>query len=143
MDNCEKIFFTQLMSLDNFRLIRGFTYNYDEDWFIGIHRAIEQEENLGFMNRAISSVLNKDEIYVQYNLEKHAETTRRMYGALCRMTEKCNPDIYFQHVRRPIMYFDNPVYGRNAPIYAAKTFVCPSRFRKSAFGKEFCFRQKK
>lgn len=108
--NCEKIFPSHLMALDNFRLTRGFTYNYDEDWFIGIHRVIEQEENLVFMDRAINAVLNRNETFVQCNLEKHAETTRRMYSVFCRMTEKCDPDIYFTQVRRPIMYFDNPVY---------------------------------
>lgn len=108
--NCEKIFSSRPMALDNFRLIRGFVFPYDEDWFIGIHRVIEQEENLFFMDNAIDAIFINDDQCVQCNLEKHAETTRKMYEVLCRMPEKCDPDVYFQKVRRPIMYFDNPIY---------------------------------
>ncbi|MEK7114991.1 MAG: hypothetical protein AAB847_01380 [Patescibacteria group bacterium] len=108
--NCERINLNQPMALDNFRLIRGFVFPYDEDWFIGIHRVIEQEENLFFMNNAIDAIHINDDQCVQCNLEKHADTTRQMHQVLCRMPEKCNPDIYFQKVRKPIMYFDSPVY---------------------------------
>ena len=108
--NCWNIFNGRPFSLDSYHLDRAFTYTLDEEWFIAIHRAIDDQENLFYMCECACGMINNNAEFVASSLEKHARTTNIMYKILCRMEEHCDPDIYFQRVRRPIMYFDNPTY---------------------------------
>lgn len=98
------------VKLGNIQLIQNFTEEYkrDEDWFILIHVDIEARAAEG-----VSAILAN-----QTGTKSLLDTLKSLHNSLinmnitmARMPEKCDPDIYYKHVRPYIFGFKDVVYS--------------------------------
>lgn len=104
------------LSLENLDIIQTFTHLYDERWFFMVHAAIEARAGrlLKAIVDAISAVTRED---VQTVLDCLREVRIGLVDVVKifhRMPEHCDPDIYYQHVRRPL-------FGLNRVIFEGVT----------------------
>lgn len=95
----------------NIVLLQNFMGGIDEEWFILIHVDIEAKAArvLRALVDAQQAVAGSDSGSLQASLETAAAGIESMHGVLSRMTEYCDPYIYYNRVRPYIHgWKDNP-----------------------------------
>lgn len=89
------------IALGNIALRQNFLGGVDEEWFILVHVQIEAEAApaLTAIPRALMGVESNEAGALTAALETVAGALREMHATLSRMTERCDPYIYFHRVR--------------------------------------------
>ena len=100
--------------LENIRILQNFLGGMDEDWFIMIHIAIEQEAK-EILNNLKTYYLDKNED--QSYLENALVSIKKINQIMNRMPEKCDPFIYYNRVRPYIFGWKNTPATPNGVIY--------------------------
>lgn len=100
------------VAVDNLTLIQNFLGGMDEEWFATIHINIEAEASRGLqaLQPAQTAALRDDIQTLEQCLGEVAATLQTMHDILLRMTERCDPYIYYHRVR-PYMFgwYGNPL----------------------------------
>jgi len=93
----------------NIGLLQCFLGGQDEEWFILIHIDIEKKAGkaLKAIEEAQTAVVAQDAGQVELALTKMRTALSAMYEVLGRMTERCDPYIYFHRVRPYIFGWRN------------------------------------
>ena len=111
LDNWYKIDTNEEISLENVALINNFLGGVDEDWFVTIHVAIENQasgaieacmEMMEFNSETLESEIKKQ-------LKNILQSMTGVNNIFSRMPEKCDPYVYYHRVR-PFIFGskDNP-----------------------------------
>jgi len=89
------------VSLHNIYMFQNFAGGDDENWFVLIHVAIEAEAGVLLDNacKLIDATGNEDVVEAERFLREMDGAWERIYGVFKRMTERCDPYIYFHRVR--------------------------------------------
>ena len=89
----------------NLTLLHNFLGGMDEEWFVALHIEIEAKAGaaLSVLASAQSAVTNDDPATLIAHLQTIGNTLQTMYAILGRMTEQCDPYIYYHRVR-PFMF---------------------------------------
>jgi indoleamine 2,3-dioxygenase len=89
------------IELGNIALLQNFWGGIDEEWFILVHVDIEAKAGPALKGvwDAQRSVQKKDPTSLREALEAVNSSLSKMYASLVRMTEWCDPYIYFHRVR--------------------------------------------
>lgn len=99
------------VAVGNLTLLQNFLGGMDEEWFVTLHINIEAVAGraLSVLPPAQTAVTQADDETLIQHLVAVAETLQAMYDLLGRMTERCDPYIYYHRVR-PFMFGwkDNP-----------------------------------
>ncbi len=99
------------VSVGNLTLLQNFLGGMDEEWFVTLHINIEAIAGpaLAALPKAQLAVKQNDVQALETHFLTIAETLQTMYDLLGRMTERCDPYIYYHRVR-PFMFGwkDNP-----------------------------------
>lgn len=99
------------VALENLMRLENFYGGIDEDWFVLIHIAIEGKSAPGLQAviEALNAVANQDTHQLMNALQTIADTLDEMNKIMDRMTEKCDPYIYYNRVRNFIFgWMNNP-----------------------------------
>ena len=101
LDNWARLDKSGPITLDNVYMYQNFAGGDDENWFVMIHVAIEAEAGVLLDNatRLIDAVNNDDEAEAERLLVEMDGAWERIYGVFKRMTERCDPYVYFHRVR--------------------------------------------
>ncbi|WP_379546807.1 indoleamine 2,3-dioxygenase [Qipengyuania sp. DSG2-2] len=101
LDNWYRIDKSGPIMLDNIAMHQNFLGGDDENWFVLIHVAIEAEAGVLLDNaaRLVTVAKNKDAAEATRLLTEMDEAWERIYAVFGRMTERCDPYIYFHRVR--------------------------------------------
>ncbi len=136
LDNWAKLDPEGGIDLDNIYMIQNFLGGQDEAWFVLIHVAIEAHagEVLAAMAPIVAAANDGDTELVRQLLEKMAVRWDGINALFDRMTERCDPYIYFERVRPYIHgWRDNPAlphgliyegverYGSKAQAFRGQT----------------------
>lgn len=121
------------IALGNIARLTGFYGGLDEDWFVLIHVAIEATAGPGLLAavRAQCAAAAGDGDGVAAALTELGDTLERMLAILHRITEHCDPYIYYTRVRQfSFGWKDNPalpdgVWYEGVPEYQGR----PQKFR--------------
>jgi indoleamine 2,3-dioxygenase len=111
LDNWYRINPKEEISLENVGLITNFLGGVDEDWFVTIHVCIENAATDAINGAFQLSKLNESDsidIYSKY-LKEIIKSLREVNAIFSRMSEKCDPYVYYHRVR-PFIFGtkDNP-----------------------------------
>jgi indoleamine 2,3-dioxygenase len=89
------------LTLENLAMLQGFLTGSDEAWFILDTLAVEVEgaDAPPQLLRAQQAIHADDPATLAASLERLATTITRMDAALARMTEQCDPHIFYTRVR--------------------------------------------
>jgi indoleamine 2,3-dioxygenase len=101
LHNWRRIRAARPVELGNIALIQNFLAGEDEEWFVIVHADIEMRAALA-VSRLIElqgAVSERNEQRVCALLEDVASSIGRMNETMSRMTERCEPFIYFRRVR--------------------------------------------
>jgi indoleamine 2,3-dioxygenase len=101
LDNWRRFDARGPLTVDNLAILQNFLGGQDEDWFILIHVEIEARaaKALRAALPAVAAARTGDAGALCTRLEEVAGALEGMLGALRRMTERCDPAIYFHRVR--------------------------------------------
>lgn len=127
LDNWRRVDRTEPIALGNIALLQNFLGGLDEEWFVAVHVDIEAKAGpllaaLGSAQRAGSR--DEPEALERY-LRIVASALEGMYVSLKRMTENCDPYVYYNRVRPYIHGFtEHPVVYEGVTAYAGE----PQRF---------------
>jgi indoleamine 2,3-dioxygenase len=101
LDNWARIDKAAPLSLDNVRMVQNFAGGEDENWFVLIHVAIEQEAGVLLDNavQLIAGCEAGDAARCEALLVEMNEAWERIYAHFKRMPERCDPYVYFHRVR--------------------------------------------
>jgi len=127
MDNWRRIDRREPIQLDNVALLQNFLGGLDEEWFIAVHIDIEAKASplLPALVAAQAAVSEGDVAPLERHLETITSALAGMYATLLRMTERCDPYIYYNRVRPYIHGFtEHPVVYEGVEEYAGE----PRRF---------------
>jgi len=85
----------------NIALIQNFLGGLDEEWFILIHVDIERKAapGLAALHPSLDAAESKDATQLEHHLAIVQRSIEAMYATLKRMTEWCDPYIYYHRVR--------------------------------------------
>ncbi len=111
LDNWSRIDADGPVDLSNVRMLQPFLGGMDEAWFVLVHVAIEAAAGrmLARIPAAVEAAAAHDADTLTTELEAMIVVWDRMLAAFNRMTERCDPYIYFQRVRPWIHgWKDNP-----------------------------------
>jgi len=133
LHNWRRIKADQPINLGNTCLVQNFLAGLDEEWFILVHLEIEAQAGpaLAAILPGQQAVEEKNEKLLEEELKIIEKSLSGMYASLLRMTEKCDPYIYYNRVRPYIHgWRDHPVLAEgllytNVDDYKGK----PQRFR--------------
>lgn len=100
LDNWRRMNPADPIQLGNIALLQNFLGGLDEEWFILVHVEIEAEAApaLASIGPAQEAMKNNTDQLVTF-LQTIATSQGRMYETLLRMTENCDPYIYYNRVR--------------------------------------------
>ena len=89
----------------NLTLLHNFLGGMDEEWFVTLHIEIEAKAGaaLRLLAPAQAATLTDDSATISAHLQTVGDTLQTMYDILGRMTERCDPYIYYHRVR-PFMF---------------------------------------
>ncbi|MCB0107054.1 MAG: hypothetical protein KDE53_14135, partial [Caldilineaceae bacterium] len=89
----------------NLTLLHNFLGGMDEEWFVTLHIEIEAKAGraLRVLQPAQQAVEDDDPTTLIAHLQTIGDTLQVMYDILGRMTERCDPYIYYHRVR-PFMF---------------------------------------
>lgn len=101
LDNWRRLDKTKPIQLDNIVLLQNFLGGLDEEWFVVVHIQIEREAGLGLAGllRAIQGAAGDKDEEVLLGLTSLASAQTAMRATLLRMTERCDPYVYYNRVR--------------------------------------------
>jgi indoleamine 2,3-dioxygenase len=101
LDNWRRLDLTKPIQLDNIVLLQNFLGGLDEEWFVVVHIQIEREAGSGLAGllRAMSGAARDKEDEVLLGLKSLALAQTAMRDTLTRMTERCDPYVYYNRVR--------------------------------------------
>ncbi len=133
LHNWQRIDASKAIDLSNTCLIQNFLGGLDEEWFILVHLEIEAKAG-----PALASILpaqesvhknNAEALFEELKIIEHA--LRQMYDSLLRMTERCDPYIYYHRVRPYIHgWRDHPLFSQGLVYAGVQDFKGkPQRFR--------------
>ncbi len=114
LDNWSRLDKSGPVALENIYMYQNFLGGDDENWFVMIHVAIEAEAGVLLDNaaRLVTIAKNGDEGEAERLLVEMDEAWERIYAHFGRMTERCDPYIYFNRVRPYIHgWANNPALG--------------------------------
>ena len=111
LDNWYKIDANEEISLENVALINNFLGGVDEDWFVTIHVAIENQAS-GAIEACMEMMeFNSEtpESEIKKQLKNILQSMIGVNNIFSRMPEKCDPYVYYHRVR-PFIFGskDNP-----------------------------------
>ena len=111
LDNWYKIDANEEISLENVALINNFLGGVDEDWFVTIHVAIENQAS-GAIEACMEMMeFNSEtpESEIKKQLKNILQSMTGVNNIFSRMPEKCDPYVYYHRVR-PFIFGskDNP-----------------------------------
>jgi indoleamine 2,3-dioxygenase len=101
------------IELGNIALIQNFLGGVDEEWFILVHVDIEAKAGaaLAALLPAQEAVKNDDAKTLKKELTTIENCLSKVYASLLRMTERCDPYIYYHRVRPYIHgWKDHPLF---------------------------------
>ena len=103
----------------NIALIQNFLGGLDEEWFILIHVDIERKAGPGLaaLHPSLDAAEAKDAEQLEQQLAIVQASIEAIYAALKRMTEWCDPYIYYHRVRPYIHGWKNHPDLPNGVIY--------------------------
>jgi indoleamine 2,3-dioxygenase len=89
----------------NLTLLHNFLGGMDEEWFVTLHIEIEAKAGaaLRVLAPAQAATLTADSATISAHLQTIGDTLQTMHDILGRMTEHCDPYIYYHRVR-PFMF---------------------------------------
>ncbi len=101
LDNWARIDKTAPLALDNVGMVQNFAGGEDENWFVLIHIAIEQEAGalLDCAVRLLAASEAADVAACEALLDEMNTAWDKIYAIFWRMPEHCNPYVYFNRVR--------------------------------------------
>jgi indoleamine 2,3-dioxygenase len=133
LDNWARIDKAAPFSLDNVRMVQNFAGGEDENWFVLIHIGIELEAGL-LLNCAVQLIAASeagDAGLSEALLTEMDQAWEKIYAVFKRMTEHCDPYVYFNRVRPWIHGWANNPALNGGLIYegVAKYEGKPQAFR--------------
>lgn len=126
LNNWRRIDPNGAITVDNLVVNQPFLGLKDESWFALIHVEIEARgaKALNGALCAAQAADNGDTAGVIAGLEQVSESLHEMMRTFARMTEGCDPDVYYHQVRPYMFGFDDVVYegvGQNGgEVYSAR-----------------------
>ena len=101
LDNWARIDKSGAIALDNIRMVQNFAGGEDENWFVLVHVAIEAEAGVLLDNsvKLIAASDAGDAVTCEALLNEMNEAWELIYAHFKRMTERCDPYVYFNRVR--------------------------------------------
>lgn len=133
LDNWRRLDRTKPIELDNIVLLQNFLGGQDEEWFVVIHIQIERQAGPGLaaLLRAMSGAAMDREEEVLLGLRGLAAAQTAMRDTLLRMTERCDPYMYYNRVRPYIHGWKNSPSLPNGLLYQGVTAYDgqPQQFR--------------
>ena len=121
------------VELGNVALLQNFLGGADEEWFVGIHIAIEAEAARALMSfdAAQSAVASGEGSVLEPCLSTIATSLESMVSILARTPEWCDPYIYYRRVRPFIHGWKGHPRLKGGLIYAGVSAYseAPQRFR--------------
>ena len=121
------------IALGNTCLIQNFLSGMDEEWFILVHLDIEAKAGpaLAAILPAQEAAAQKNASTLQTELKTIEQSLDKMYASLLRMTERCDPYIYYHRVRPYIHgWRDHPQFPEGLIYEGVKDYQGkPQRFR--------------
>ena len=119
LDNWRRLDRTKPIELDNIVLLQNFLGGQDEEWFVVIHIQIERQAGPGLaaLLRAMSGAAMDREEEVLLGLRGLAAAQTAMRDTLLRMTERCDPYMYYNRVRPYIHGWKNSPSLPNGLLY--------------------------
>lgn len=133
LDNWRRLDKAKPIQLDNMVLLQNFLGGLDEEWFVVVHIQIEREAGPGLAGllRALrgASEDKKDEVLLGLTSLALAQTAMR--ATLLRMTERCDPYVYYNRVRPYIHGWKNsPSLPSGLSYESVETYAGqPQQFR--------------
>lgn len=133
LDNWARIDKSGSVALDNIRMVQNFLGGVDENWFVMIHVAIEAEAGVLLDNavKLVAAAGRGDAASCEASLAEMDDAWERIYAVFKRMTERCDPYIYFHRVRPYIHgWANNPALGAGLVYEGVEKFAGrPQAFR--------------
>ena len=119
LDNWRRLDPTKPIQLDNIVLLQNFLGGLDEEWFVVIHIQIEREAGPGLAGllQAMNGAAHDREEEVLLGLHALASAQTAMRDTLLRMTERCDPYVYYTRVRPYIHGWKNSPSLPNGLLY--------------------------
>jgi len=114
LDNWARIDKAGPVALENIRMVQNFLGGSDENWFVMVHVAIEAEAGVLLDNAAqlVTAASDENAELCEALLTGMDAAWERIYDVFKRMTERCDPYIYFHRVRPYIHgWANNPALG--------------------------------
>ncbi|MBO9601906.1 MAG: indoleamine 2,3-dioxygenase [Novosphingobium sp.] len=111
LNNWAKLDARGAVTLDNIHMIQKFAGGLDEAWFVLVHVAIEARagDALALFGPIVEAAAKGDRARLTELLEGLVDVWADINAIFGRMTEKCDPHIYFRRVRPYIHgWKDNP-----------------------------------
>lgn len=89
------------VAIGNIVLLQNFLGGIDEEWFILVHVDIEARAAAALVEMPVAqrAAADGDTAALEHSLGRVARALEGMYATLTRMTELCDPYIYYQRVR--------------------------------------------
>jgi indoleamine 2,3-dioxygenase len=133
LDNWARIDKAGPIALDNIRMVQNFLGGADENWFVMIHVAIEAEAGVLLDNavQLVAAARREDSAACEALLVEMDGAWERIYAVFSRMTERCDPYVYFHRVRPYIHgWANNPALGEGLIYEGVERFAGkPQAFR--------------
>ena len=133
LDNWARVDKSGPIALENIRMVQNFLGGVDENWFMMIHVAIEAEAGVLLDNavQLIDAARREDADACEALLSGMDLAWERIYAVFARMTERCDPYIYFNRVRPYIHgWANNPALGEGLVYEGVDKFAGkPQAFR--------------
>jgi len=127
LDNWRRIEPTEPIVLGNVALLQNFLGGLDEEWFVAVHVDIEAKAGplLAAIGPLQQAAAQDEPAVAERHLGTVVNALEGMYASLKRMTENCDPYIYYNRVRPYIHGFtEHPVIYEGVAKYAGE----PQRF---------------
>ena len=133
LDNWRRFDGTKPIQLDNIVLLQNFLGGQDEEWFVVVHVQIERQAGPGLAGllRAMKGAADNKEGEVRLGLQSLAMSQTAMRDTLMRMTERCDPYVYYTRVRPYIHGWKNSPSLSNGLLYQGVAAYAgqPQQFR--------------
>lgn len=101
LDNWVRINQSEPIAIGNIMLVQNFLGGLDEDWFILVHIEIEAKASpaLAAISTILEGITRNDPTAVLNALEDIKDSWVNINATMSRMTERCDPYIYYHRVR--------------------------------------------
>lgn len=133
LDNWRRMDRDGPISTDNIKIVQNFLGGADEDWFISIHVEIEAlaAPIVASVEQVWEAIDKEDTDGLCTCLAVIAAALERMFATLQRMTDHCDPYIYFRRVRPFIHgWKDQPALPKGLVYAGVPAFAeSPQQFR--------------